>query len=360
MSTFSGLSWSAYTRSTICVLGLFSNVVNVSVLVHRKFKNRAYKATLVKAVLNTLILALSLASEFLITCSDSCSWTRSYSAVLYSIIVGSYFEPCLAFFKILIDIYLLAHAYCLLADQNWTRKFSYWVVLIFLGIVSVAFYAQVPFVYLVESNPTGTFLVTKTSFGNSNDNRTLTTAQSIVKYFLAVIFLSLSNIIGLLQFRRRFTNRVMSNANLRANTSSQIFHTGKWSATVSQAPSVAYLSTGFPTVSNYQEAIMVPSKVENSVMVRNISQMVLASVFTDILSQVPNAITYIIGLSGLGLSSYHTATSVAAIFALIPSFTDFFIYYLFNFMFKNMIRSYFRIVALILKNLYNSIPFKWK
>lgn len=87
---------------------------------------------------------------------------------------------------------------------------------------------------------------------------------------------------------------------------------------------------------------VMPNKTLNSMMTRNITRMVIVSTFISVLGQLPYSTTYIIQTYVGRSSTLSTASEYATILIILSPSLDFFSYYFFNKLFKNVLNGYFR------------------
>lgn len=82
-------------------------------------------------------------------------------------------------------------------------------------------------------------------------------------------------------------------------------------------------------------------KTQNSAMTKNITRMVIASLFISVWCQIPYSVCFIVGWSGVNNSLYNMVNTISVFFVMAAPCTDFFIYYGFNKLFKSVIDSFF-------------------
>lgn len=78
----------------------------------------------------------------------------------------------------------------------------------------------------------------------------------------------------------------------------------------------------------------------NSVKIKNVTQMVIASVFMDILGQMPYSLLFILSLAGVKSPEFKMAMSLASFLVLVPPTLDFISYYFFNRLFQKTFNGY--------------------
>lgn len=226
-NSHSGFSWWDYWALTVCSLGLITNTINLIVFASRKLKDDSYKLMFCKSLANFAYLLLSFLSEFFVYCIK-CPITFTYFANLYAIAFGFYLASCLAVFRILIEIILSVRVYSTLANHTWFRTISNPMV-IFVFVVSLVFYAEKPAQFvIINTAGTDMYYLWYSDFGASKTFEIISIVQQFVRVFLAVVVLTVINVVNLIQFKRKFgmINSVLhycySNEKLEINTLSKL------------------------------------------------------------------------------------------------------------------------------------------
>lgn len=203
-----GFTWSAYVRSSLSLVGLILNTINICVFLSPKLKDTSYKYMLAKSFVNWSYLAFTLATEFVSYCMN-CDWSPTFMSKFFTIAVGVYFLSVLSIYRTLIDITISVHTYLILINKNWNKKYTFLLVLMGLFIFSAVFNVQKPFSLTIIQIGPNSFMYMFTQFGLSDLNRVLITVQTLFRIFLAVVLLSVINLANLVLFRRRFKNRAI-------------------------------------------------------------------------------------------------------------------------------------------------------
>ena len=89
----------------------------------------------------------------------------------------------------------------------------------------------------------------------------------------------------------------------------------------------------------------VMNKTENAKMIRNITRMVIVTVFANTLAQIPYSICHIISFAGISNSTASNALVAATIFIVLMPSIEIFFYYFFNKLFKSVLDSYLKTIA---------------
>lgn len=94
--------------------------------------------------------------------------------------------------------------------------------------------------------------------------------------------------------------------------------------------------SGLNSMNNNKDSVGT-GKTQNATMTKNITQMVIASLFISILCQVPYSVIFVLGWFGVKSPLYDTVNIVSVFLILLGPCLDFFTYYLFNKLFKGVI-----------------------
>lgn len=211
MSSFTGFTWSAYTRMSLCFVGMIANTINISVLVNPKLKDISYKLMLAKSASNLVYLGFALTTEIVSYCS-SCPWSTYYFSSLFFIIGGIFAPVTLTLFRILVEIALSIYTYCILINKPWTRKYTYLWILIGCALFSIAFYLYKCFYFNINQVPgMNIFYISSTALYISEANKVLSIVQTLIRIVLAVVVVPIINFRNLILFRKRFQNHILPN-----------------------------------------------------------------------------------------------------------------------------------------------------
>lgn len=205
---FVGFTWSGYVRSSLSIVGLILNTINIGVFLSPKLKDTSYKYMLAKSLVNWSYLAFTLATEFISYCVN-CDWSPTFMSKFFTIAVGVYFLSVLSLYRTLIDITISVHTYLILINKNWNKQYTYLLVLVGLFIFAAVFNIQKPFTLTIIQIGPNSFMYVFTQYGLSDLNRILLSVQTLFRIFLAVVLLSIINLANLVLFRRRFKNRTI-------------------------------------------------------------------------------------------------------------------------------------------------------
>lgn len=222
----SGFRWPDYAALSVCGLGIVTNTINILVFLNRRrFRNANYNFMLAKSVTNLVYLIVSFLVEFFVYCIN-CPITFTYFANIYAIYFAFYLASCLAIFRILIEIALSFRVSFILTRRERLVNISYKPILIVLGLISLLYYANKPFAFRIESIPgTSMFYLNYSRFGETAVFSILVIVQQIVRIFLAVVLLTIVNLVNLVLFRERYAHvykvQFRKSAERMLNTSSR-------------------------------------------------------------------------------------------------------------------------------------------
>lgn len=206
-NTTYGFAWQNYIYMVVTSFGMLTNIINVSVFIQIKQKDVRLKYMLWKSLGSFFYLAFSFMSEFFSGCTN-CPSTKLYFAVFHSIYFVIYLSSCLALFRILIELVLSLSTFSILIGRNWFAKIAPQIILVIIGIVSLAFYSPRFAAYTILMEPlTNEYYIGVTRFGQSNAFKVISISQSLVRTFFNVIVLGLVNIFTLIQVKKWFRVR---------------------------------------------------------------------------------------------------------------------------------------------------------
>lgn len=192
--------------STICIFGFLTNLTNIVVLMNHRIKNISFK----------YLLATSSSDLFYLSLSIYCPENTSYFTQVYFIYIGHYFTSCLAIFNIFTDITLSLICYSVLKNKTYLQSLNYYLVIGCLFLLSLVYYSPVLFFFKIQqiivqqndtlSSPDG-YRVINNSFGSSIYGKIIPTILSSIRIILAMFVLTSINIMNIIEFRKRYSNR---------------------------------------------------------------------------------------------------------------------------------------------------------
>lgn len=201
---FAGFTWQTYCSLVICLFGVLTNLINISVLSNSKLKDPSYSYLLAKSVIDLIYLSLAFVNQIVNYCFE-CAWSQTYWANLYGFAIGVYLMPCLVIFRLLIENIVSVYIYLILSNRiRLINRVSYKLAIFLSFTFSVLFYAQRPFSVYIASNDDLVYYYKYTDFGLSRAYRIISISQSLVRISLSVILLTIVNILNLIRFKKRF------------------------------------------------------------------------------------------------------------------------------------------------------------
>lgn len=200
--------WTNYVRMSLSFFGVVTNSINIWVFMGSGLKEASYRFMLAKSVANLLYLAIALVNEMLINCVN-CLFIMNYGIALYTIVISSFLLNSLSFFRTMIDLLIVIHVFCILANKDWTTKLAYrWIILIMIAVTS-AYNLFKPFFFWIYQVPNSSqVFVYVTPFGVSQVSRILMVTQSFIKIVLTSFVYPLINIKNIFLFRQRYGTRI--------------------------------------------------------------------------------------------------------------------------------------------------------
>lgn len=133
--------WYASLSLIICSTGMITNLINICIFCHPSLKEPCFKFMLTNSIAGFAHLSLINFYPFAIFCK--CPFSQSYSSAIFNIVVKNHVGPCLATFRIIYEICLSFHVYCLLINTSrfkWITK-NYFILIML--VVSFAYYLPV-------------------------------------------------------------------------------------------------------------------------------------------------------------------------------------------------------------------------
>lgn len=207
---FAGFTWQTYCSLVICLFGVLTNLINISVFSNSKLKDPSYSYLLAKSLIDFIYLSLAFVNQIVNYCFE-CAWSQTYWANLYGLAIGVYLMPCLVIFRLLIENIVSVYIYLILSNRvRLINRVSYKLAIFLSFTFSVLFYAQRPFsVYIASNDDHLVYFYKYTDFGLSRAYRVISIIQSLVRISLAVILLTIVNILNSIRFNKRFKSGVI-------------------------------------------------------------------------------------------------------------------------------------------------------
>lgn len=209
------LTWNLYMQLLIGITSLLSNLINLAVFLSPKLKDNIYMYMLVNSIVNIIYLSIGIPAIFFSFCT-TCPLSMTYASQIAMIWLVLYMSNSLKFMHVLLQIVISARIYLILMNKqiDWLRP---WMVIATCAVVSVVCFIPEPFLFEVAEMSDGRdtiFTTLPTNFGNSTIGEVILIVQFGARAFLAVLILGLINVLNLVEFRKRFKIRSVSNASL--------------------------------------------------------------------------------------------------------------------------------------------------
>ena len=127
--------------SIICIIGVFTNLINISVFVNPRLNDRSFKYMLVNSIIKIVFLSFFIIDYYILKefCSD-CEVTFTYGAQMFFFLVDDYFSSVCAIFCILIDIVMSLERLFVVLNKKYLSKMSYKVIMIVCLVASFGMY----------------------------------------------------------------------------------------------------------------------------------------------------------------------------------------------------------------------------
>ena len=200
-----------YISIVICTIGMLSNALNIFIFLNKSLTDRSYKYMMVKSTVNFFYLLISLLNEFFIYCIK-CPVTYTYFANIYAYIIGFYLCSSLALLRILIELTISFRVYQILKNKIWLNNVSYKLVVLIFLVISVIYYSEKPFTYMIQSVYIPSigqdlYFLVYSEFGLSKSYTFLSIGLEMIRMSLSVIVLTIINCFSVFHFRKRFQVR---------------------------------------------------------------------------------------------------------------------------------------------------------
>lgn len=196
-------AWSLDIRAFVSAVGIFTNLINISVFMNSKLKDHCYKILLVKSVTNCAYSLFTFLAVFLSFCDD-CATKTSYFGVVYTIWMNFFLLSSFAMLRIFLEVLLSVRTLWILNKKKWFGKYKIYIVFVLLAVVSIGINAYKPFKYGFIKLWSGSYILVYTDFGISRLNTIFTLCQSVTRAFFASIVLTVINFFNIRKFRRLF------------------------------------------------------------------------------------------------------------------------------------------------------------
>jgi hypothetical protein len=209
--------WAFNELTFIAACGMLTNLVNISVFLNPKLKEKSYSYMLATSVSNFFYLSLLFVAHMFIFCL--CSVGESYFAAVYVIIIVDYLTSSLAVFRICVEIMLTFHTYCILAYKKRIESISHRLIIVTLFLLSLVYYSPVLFLKNINENihPDGsvTYSPDLNPFGQSLASQVIIVTLQAIRLILENVVLAFMNFLTIIKFRQRFLQRKIVQINFK-------------------------------------------------------------------------------------------------------------------------------------------------
>jgi hypothetical protein len=214
--------WGYLILPIICLFGFFTNLINIIVFLNPKMKDISFKYLLSTSVSDLFYLFL-LSYSFIVQCSD-CPLHNTYFTQFYDFVIFHYINASLAIFCIFTDIVLSLLRYSILKNKFFfLQSLKYYKVIGFLFLLSFIYYSPLLFFKKIiqnnnqnQNNYSNETLISKdyieysevnNSIGSSIYGQITPIILQSIRIILAMFVLTGINIINVIEFRKRYSNR---------------------------------------------------------------------------------------------------------------------------------------------------------
>ena len=220
MYTFSWSSrWGYLILPSICVFGFITNLTNIAVFLNPKMKDVSFKYLLAISISDFLYVCL-LSYSYIEICTE-CPFYNLYSTQFYLFYIKQYLTSCLAIFCILTDITLSLLRYLVLKNKTYLKSVNYFKIIGFIILISLIYYTPLLFfknIISINQSMNSTtevidaYILKRNSLGLSLYGTVTPIILQTIRIILAMIFLFGINIMNVIEFRKRFSNRIRIHA----------------------------------------------------------------------------------------------------------------------------------------------------
>jgi hypothetical protein len=200
---------------TIAALSLFTSSFNVAVFAHPALRDPTYKFLLVTSILDMVYLVLAVfAYVYMKCCGQSpvmCGSSHQYTSQYAFVLLMDYFTSCLAVYSVCTEIFLTVQRLYMIRKIRYLADLTIVKVGPAIAFVSLVFYAPVWFLeevrtigvvlYVPENRTYTAYGIEKTKFGQTRLGESFWYVMSGMRMFLAVIVLTVLNVITIVSFR---------------------------------------------------------------------------------------------------------------------------------------------------------------
>lgn len=210
-----------YILPSICIFGVFTNIISIIVFTNKTMKEISFKFMLAISISDMLYL-LFMTYNYATLC-DYCPLRDEYFTRLNEIITNNYLTSSLGIFSILVDISLALHRSLILLNKP--VKFSFNVLIIILVAISLAYYFPLLFfknLVNLNSNSTSLYKLVDTDFGSSFSGKFINVALTVVGIVLGVLILTLVNVLNVVIYKNKSIKAFQHDSSNKITSKSKI------------------------------------------------------------------------------------------------------------------------------------------
>ena len=206
-------------RTVVCIFGTITNSLCIAVFLSPKMKDISFKYMLAQSV-SDFIYLFSLSFQ-LIEFSTENSITTSLLFQIYSVVIDAVFTSFLGIFYVFVEVLISIQRYFIMKNKTFLSRVSHNKVIAFLAALSIVYYIPCMFLYQIETinlfnNSTSkyetTYSYSKTSFFNSSPGKIIVSFLEFFRIFLNSVFLSVVNILTMIEFKKRSNSGIRRRA----------------------------------------------------------------------------------------------------------------------------------------------------
>jgi hypothetical protein len=215
--------WGYLVLPSLAIFGFLTNLINIIVLLNPKMKDISFKYLLAISISDLSYLFLC-SYAFVYICPD-CPLGNTYFTQIAVIYSSNYLTSVLAIFNIFLAIYLSLIRYSILKNKKYFQSINIYLVIASLFFISLIYYSPVLFfseivpiiqqdinnnITVIENNNDYIeYKVIKTSVGASLYGKVTPIILSVIRLILAILIETSINIMNVIEFRKRYSNRFL-------------------------------------------------------------------------------------------------------------------------------------------------------
>jgi len=215
--------WGYLVLPSLAIFGFLTNLISIIVLLNPKMKDISFKYLLAISISDLSYLFLC-SYAFVYICPD-CPLGNTYFTQIAVIYSSNYLTSVLAIFNIFLAIYLSLIRYSILKNKKYFQSINIYLVIASLFFISLIYYSPVLFfskiipiiqqdinnnITVIENNNDYIeYKVIKTSVGVSLYGKVTPIILSVIRLILAILIETSINIMNVVEFRKRYSNRFL-------------------------------------------------------------------------------------------------------------------------------------------------------